>query len=183
MGVFSVCSAGAAGWAAGAGMLSFLDFFALKAEASYMRVHGQKRGTAAKKAVCYNRRSFSSCNPGWAGNFQNQAGRSPADGNGNRRKARLVIDIFYYSPIWLKIQAVSTFFPCFFRERRAVLGERGTERWNRRVQGREQKRDNEQFTPGATDKPHTVWCGACHLYNANGGHKKSPRTEVRGEQT
>ena len=99
MGVFSVCSAGAAGWAAGAGMLSFLDFFALKAEASYMRVHGQKRGTAAKKAVCYNRRSFSSCNPGWAGNFQNQAGRSPADGNGHRRKSRLAIDIFYYSPI------------------------------------------------------------------------------------
>ena len=54
-GIFSVCSAGAAGWAAGAGILSFLDFFALKAEASYMRVHGQKRGTAAKKAVCYNR--------------------------------------------------------------------------------------------------------------------------------
>ena len=50
MGVFSVCSAGAEGWAAEAGMLSFLDFFALKAEASYMRVHGQKRGTAAKKA-------------------------------------------------------------------------------------------------------------------------------------
>ena len=93
-GVFSVCSVGAAGWAAGAGMLSFLDFFALKAEASYMRVHGQKRGTAAKKAVCYNRRSFSSCNPGWAGNFQNQAGRSPADGNGHRRKSRLAIDIF-----------------------------------------------------------------------------------------
>lgn len=22
--------------------------------------------------------------------------------------------------------------------------------------------------------------GVCHLYNANGGHKKSPRTEVRG---
>ena len=37
--------------------MSFLDFFALKAEASYMRVHGQKRGKAAKKAVCYNRHS------------------------------------------------------------------------------------------------------------------------------
>lgn len=124
MGVFSVCSAGAAGWAAGAGMLSFLDFFALKAEASYMRVHGQKRGTAAKKAVCYNRRSFSSCNPGWAGNFQNQAGRIPSEEPGNRRKAHLVIDIFHYSPICLRIQAFSTFFPCFFGKRRVVF--RGT---------------------------------------------------------
>ena len=56
-GVFSVCSAGAEGWAAGTEMLSLLDFFALKAKASYMRVHGQKRGKAAKKAVCYNRHS------------------------------------------------------------------------------------------------------------------------------
>ena len=56
-GVFSVCSAGAEGWTAGTGMLSLLDFFALKAKASYMRVHGEKRGISAKKAVCYNRRS------------------------------------------------------------------------------------------------------------------------------
>lgn len=57
MGVFSVCSAGADGWAARTGLLSFLDFFTLKAKASYMRVRGEKRGKAAKKAVCYNRRS------------------------------------------------------------------------------------------------------------------------------
>ena len=119
--------------------------------------------------------------PGQAAKFSKSGGALPRGWKRKQAQGPFGHRDFYYSPIWLKIQAVSTFFPCFFRERRAVLGERGTERWNRRVQGREQKRDNEQFTPGATDKPHTVWCGACHLYNAKGGHKKSPRTEVRGK--
>lgn len=185
-------------------MLSLLDFFALKAKASYMRVHGQQRGTAAKKAVCYNRRLFSSCNPGWAGNFQNQAGRIPSEEPGNRRKAHLVIDIFHYSPICLRIQAFSTFFPCFFGERRVVLGderrwvvgwktaEMGDEGGKRRIQGAGAEagqcaclRPEQQTSPA----PFGAGLGICTTQGGvvcstqRAGHKKSPRTEVRGEQT
>lgn len=57
---------------------------------------------------------FSSCNPGQAGKFQIQTGRIPAEETGNRREAHLVIDIIYYSPIFLRKQVFSTAFPCFF---------------------------------------------------------------------
>ena len=60
-------------------------------------------------------------------------------------------------------------FPVFFRGRtsgflggdegRRVVGwktaEMGDEVRNRRIQGRERKRDNDRFTPGAIEKPRT----------------------------
>lgn len=109
-GVFSVCSAGADCCAAGAGMFSFLDLLALKASSSYIcelmrrSFYVKRRASTRADMILYL------LSRGRRGIFKIRRGDPHKDTDKKAQKAFWPYNV-HYSPIYLKIQVFSTFFP------------------------------------------------------------------------